>query len=661
MAKYKKLRNVRPKAFAGESLVAAGISAAATLTSAGINAAAQGKAAKEQANALQRQAEMQAKSMQEINDNNTALQEKQINFQASENERNRKIQQDIQTTLQMQQGALNEVDRLNSAKIQLKKGGKVKPHHTFLKGRYGNLPFKVIDGGGVQHIGITPEGYDLYEIYGNDHEHYHKTQGGKNKTGVGIKFAGGRVVEGEGNQNTNQGELMLVTPNDAKFISKHSIKGFNPTKAVLNGMDPNDAFAYQEIIKGKYKNNTPIGRNKAKYGWEPIRPNDPSRPLYRYNTNQNPWFDLYINQSIPTNNRIDTSNLNKILTTGTEVKPITPDWKDNFKSSNPLFTGKYTPTIGGNIMNDNITKSTNSNNTWNKFKNHVSENAGAYISGGANILGAAINNIGVSAAKRQLIKGYRNAGNILADAYDNLKTIDENLINKDDFKAAHSMAAVRSANVNINPEIGLVDRSTQRRLSAINKNTTSSAAALSRLNKAEVDAYDMRSKIYGDANRIAENIRQQNAQTLTQVSDDNATRDTQANQAYMNAKLNLAQYNNDIVNERIAGKAQALADMETNIAGAKANARQTNWAGYASAINATGQGIMNQMNVNAQNRYNYNLASVNASIPNQIASWENEELHIIPSKEKLDYIITNYPEFKDRAIKLLNKYYGNKQ
>lgn len=635
MAKYKKLRNVRPKAFAGESLVAAGISAAATLTSAGINAAAQDKAAKEQANALQRQAEMQAKSMQEINDNNTALQEKQINFQASENERNRKIQQDIQTTLQMQQGALNEADRLNSAKIQLKKGGKVRPHHTLLKGRYGNLPFKVIDGGGVQHIGVTPEGYDLYEIYGNDHDHYHKTRGGKNKTGVGIKFAGGKVVEGEGNQNTNQGELMLVTHNDAKFISKHSIKGFNPTKAVLNGMDPNDAFAYQEMIKGKYKNNTPIGRNKAKYGliWDDV--------LTGYNGGITPI------------NNFENNNIYKQL------------WKDDFKASNPLFTGKYTPTIGGKIMNDNIASSTNSNtsisnNIWNKFKNHVSDNAGAYISGGANILGAAINNIGVSAAKRQLIKGYEKAGNILANAYDNLKTIDENLINKDDFKAAHSMAAVRSANVNTNPEIGLVDRSTQRRLSAINKNTTSSAAALSRLNKAEVDAYDMRSKIYGDANRIAENIRQQNAQTLTQVSDANATRDTQANQAYMQAKLNLAQYNNDIVNERIAGKAQALADMETNIAGAKANARQTNWAGYANAINTTGQGIMNQMNVNAQNRYNYNLASTNASIPNKITSWLSGNKYITPpTKESLDAIASvldkTTPEYNN-LLKVYEKY-----
>ena len=263
MKKYKKLRNIRPKAVLGESLAAAGISAAATLTAAGINAAAQNKAAKQQADAVQRQAEMQARSMQEINDNNTALQEKQINFQASENERNRKIQQDIQMTLQMQQGALNEADRLNSAKIQLKKGGRIRPHNAFLWGSNSNLPFKVIDGGGVQHIGITPEGYDLYEIYGNDHNHYHKAQGGKNKTGVGIKFAGGKVVEGEGNQNSNQGELMLVTPNDAKFISKHSIKGFNPAKAVLNGMNPNDAFVYQELIKGKVDSSSPLRKKQA--------------------------------------------------------------------------------------------------------------------------------------------------------------------------------------------------------------------------------------------------------------------------------------------------------------------------------------------------------------------------------------------------------------
>jgi hypothetical protein len=111
------------------------------------------------------------------------------------------------------------------------------------------MPFVVTDGGTVIPIGRTPEGYDMYEIVGNDHEHYHKARGGKNKTGVGIKFADGNVIEGEGNQNTNQGEIMVNTPNNAYFISKHSIAGFNPAKMTLGGMHPLQAYAIQEQLK----------------------------------------------------------------------------------------------------------------------------------------------------------------------------------------------------------------------------------------------------------------------------------------------------------------------------------------------------------------------------------------------------------------------------
>lgn len=588
MKKYKKLRNIRPKAVLGESL-AAGISAAATLTAAGINAAAQNKAAKQQADAVQRQAEIQARSMQEINDNNTALQEKQIEFQAGENERNRKIQQDIQMTLQMQQGALNEADRLDSSKIQLKRGGRIKPHNSFLWGSNGNLPFKVIDGGGVQHIAVTPEGYDLYEIYGNDHDHYHKTQGGKNKTGVGIKFAGGKVVEGEGNQNSNQGELMLVTPNDAKFISKHSIKGFNPTKAVLNGMNPSDAFIYQELIKGKANNSSPLRKKQALGG------------------GYFPYLDKW---AISNNNIKNTSNNN------------------NNNSNN-------------NNDNNTSTTSTTSNNF--NFKNHISDNAGAYISAGANLLGAGISNIGNRIAASKVNNAYTNAANRLSNAYDNLKTIDENLINRDNYQASHSMAAVRSAYVNVNPEIGLVDRANQRRLSAINKNTTSSAAALSRLNKAEVDAYDMRSKIYGEANRIAENIRQQNAQTLTNVSDANANRDAQANQAYLQSKLALLQYNNDIANERITGKAQAQADAIIGRANTLASTNQTNATNLANAINMAGKGFTDIMNLERAYKQNLEMARYGWSIDsrvnqalttNDINELNNLKLMLEDSKDK---------------------------
>lgn len=131
------------------------------------------------------------------------------------------------------------------------------------------MPFIVTDGGNAIPLGTTPEGYNLYEVRGNDHEHYHKAQGGKNKTGVGFHFADGSIVEGEGNQNTNQGEYLLTTPTNAAFISKHSIDGFNPVKAVNAGMNPMQAFLLQEQIKrangisddGKGNSNPPVKKN----------------------------------------------------------------------------------------------------------------------------------------------------------------------------------------------------------------------------------------------------------------------------------------------------------------------------------------------------------------------------------------------------------------
>lgn len=627
MKKYKKFRNIRAKAPFGGA-IGAGISAAATLTAAGINAAAQNKAAKQQADAIKRQTDMQIRSMQEINNNNNRLQEQQIEFQTAENERNRKIQQDIQMTLQMQQGALNEADRLNSAKIQLKKGGRIKPHNSFLWGSNGNLPFKVIDGGGVQHIAVTPEGYDLYEIYGNDHDHYHKTQGGKNKTGVGIKFAGGKVVEGEGNQNSNQGELMLVTPNDAKFISKHSIKGFNPTKAVLNGMNPSDAFIYQELIKGKANNSSPLRKKQALGG------------------GYFPYLDKWAISNATTNNQL-FPYLDKWAISNNNIKNTSNNNNNNSNNNND---------------NNTSTTSTTSNNF--DFKNHISDNAGAYISAGANLLGAGISNIGNRIAASKLNNAYTNAANRLSNAYDNLKTIDENLINRDNYQAPHSMAAVRSAYVNVNPEIGLVDRANQRRLSAINKNTTSSAAALSRLNKAEVDAYDMRSKIYGEANRIAENIRQQNAQTLTNVSDANANRDAQANQAYLQSKLALLQYNNDIANERITGKAQAQADAIMGRANTLASINQTNATNLANAISNIGKNIYDTKNMLDKRKFDFNSLLLGASDSNKLLLAANNPGDLT-YKSMLESMLVNYQNAKpgttqystlEQIKNLLNQY-----
>ena len=262
-----KLRNKRPKALFGE-VAAAGIQAAATLAAANIQARQMASSAKEQAKAQIQGAHMQAKSIEQTNQNNNNLQQESQQFIASENEANRQLQRDWQMNMQLAQGMLTSEDRRAESRIQVKKGGKVRRSNKGLRDasfplRAGNLPFQVTDGGGVIPIGTTPEGYDLYEIIGNDHEHYHKTKGGKRKSGVGIKFGNGQIVEGEGNQNSSQGEYLLTTPDAGFFISKHSVNGFNPAEAVNAGMSPIAAYQLQEANKN---GSSPVGRMYAKAG-----------------------------------------------------------------------------------------------------------------------------------------------------------------------------------------------------------------------------------------------------------------------------------------------------------------------------------------------------------------------------------------------------------
>lgn len=266
----------RPKAIFG---VDGAITAAATLAAAGMTTAATLKAANQQSKAVESSARTQAEAIKAQTANNTDLQKESINFQRQINQENRQQQQDIQTTLQLMAGQQNMNDRLKATQEVAKYGGRPKRKKLSKISSdipsYGGarIPFRVTDGGGVIPIQTDDAGYGLYELYGNDHDHYHKTSGGKYKSGVGIKFADGSAIEGEGNQNSNQGELLYVTPYDNMFISKHNIKGFNPTKAVQEGMHPQDAFDAQQQIKAIYginddgsKTNKSSYKQVAKYG-----------------------------------------------------------------------------------------------------------------------------------------------------------------------------------------------------------------------------------------------------------------------------------------------------------------------------------------------------------------------------------------------------------
>lgn len=550
--------NSRPKALFGSQeaaiLGAAAINVAGQMTAAGINSKAAKDAARQQAQATISAATKQANALKDQTNKSKELQERSIEFTKEQNAENRELQKDIQLNLQMLTGQQNMNDRLEASKIQVRNGGRMSmkaingQDGTFLRGSYSptNMPFVVTDGGGVVPIGVTPEGFDMYEIKGNDHEHYHKTKSGKHKTGVGLKFANGKTIEGEGNQNGNQGEYVLVTPTDAMFISRHSIKGFNPAKAVNNGMNPLEAFIIQEQIKNANGISDSGKTDKRMIGG------------LTYDISQVP--DLSRDGMAP-------------IATGVAYGSINNMYDKEAKAKNGTSVRKRLA-CGGRHKADS--------GGWTDW-------AGAGMNALGNLGGAWIMSNANNKAARTMSNANTQAAGILANAYRQMRGIDLSNIRREDYAAAHAMPAIRAAIVNTNTQRTAQDRTLQRRLTNSKRYSMSGAAAQDRMTLAETEYNDNINRIESEADKIRESIKQENAQRITQAANENANRDTQSNSTYANAYLNALQYNNNIENQKIAGIGQANADAISQNGIAYAQAQQTNGNIFGSSIANTGQ------------------------------------------------------------------------
>ena len=534
------------------------IMAAATMAAAGMTTAATKAAAESQAKAIIESAKTQAQSIKEQTANNNNLQKESIDFTRQQNQENRQQQQDIQTTLQMLAGQENINDRMERNKIQVKLGGKPK-YRNMSQLFYGGAQFQVTDGGGVIPISITPDGYGLYELYGNDHEHYHKTSGGKNKTGVGIKFNDGSVVEGEGNQNTNQGELLYVTPQDAMFISKHSIDGFNPTQAVKNGVHPVQAFNIQETLKA-IKGLKDDG-SKAKCG----KCKSLKRLMGGFNS------------------MIEQVNMTQNPSNGTGPVSAGIIYGVNNMATSPVESKRETE-IARNGKRITLKRCSRSKAKWGDY-------AGATYNAAGNLLGAGISTWGNMYASDKLGKAYRQAGDILADAYSQMHGVDMSELSREDFEAPHTLAVVRSANTNINPQLERIRRNSASEHREINRGTMSSAARQQRLAATNDRMFQRMEEQYAYKANADEQIKQGNAERITQTAATNADRDAQANRDYANQRLSLLQYNNSIENAKIAGMAQARADALTQSSLANAQGLQASMSSIGSGLTASAQGF----------------------------------------------------------------------
>ena len=584
------------------------VMAAATLAAAGITAGATALAAKSQSKAIVDSAKTQAQSIKDQTINSNNLQKEQLAFTRSQNQENRQQQQDIQTTLQLMAGQENMNDRMEKNKMQVKLGGKPK-RRSITAPFYGGGKFQVTDGGGVIPLSVTPEGYGLYELYGNDHDHYHKTSSGKNKTGVGIKFNDGSVVEGEGNQNTNQGELLYVTPNDAMFISKHSIDGFNPTQAVMNGVHPIQAFIIQEMLKARKGLND--DGSKAKCGKRrslKCMLGGPTQNLEQVNMTQNP------------NN--GTASVAGGVIYGINNKTASPVEKLQYNNAIAKRGGRIHLKCGGRKKA-----------AWGDY-------AGATYNAAGNVLGAGISTWGNMWAANQLGKAYREAGGILADAYSQMHGIDMSELKMEDYAAPHTLAVIRdSNNISYDPQRERIRRNIASERREINRGTLSSAARQQRLSASNDRMFQRMSEIDATENNAKEAIRQGNAERITQTAQANADRDVQARKDYANQRLSLLQYNNNIENAKIAGMAQARADALTQSSTAHAQGLQSSMSAIGSGLTASAQGFSSTANGLRTDRVNRENILIGAD-----------------SRNKTDYLIgnTETPGNRQQAYNLWN-------
>ena len=589
------------------------VMAAATLAAAGITAGATALAAKSQSKAIVDSAKTQAQSIKDQTTNSNNLQKEQLAFTRSQNQENRQQQQDIQTTLQLMAGQENMNDRMEKNKMQVKLGGKPK-RRSITAPFYGGGKFQVTDGGGVIPLSVTPEGYGLYELYGNDHDHYHKTSSGKNKTGVGIKFNDGSVVEGEGNQNTNQGELLYVTPNDAMFISKHSIDGFNPTQAVMNGVHPIQAFVIQEMLKARKGLND--DGSKAKCGKRRSLKHmlgGPTQNLEQVNMTQNP------------NN--GTASVAGGVIYGINNKTASPVEELQYNNAIAKRGGRIHLKCGGRK------KAAWGDYTWKDY-------AGATYNAAGNVLGAGISTWGNMWAANRLGKAYREAGGILADAYSQMHGIDMSELKMEDYAAPHTLAVIRdSNNISYDPQRERIRRNIASERREINRGTLSSAARQQRLSASNDRMLQRMSEIDATENNAKEAIRQGNAERITQTAQANADRDVQARKDYANQRLSLLQYNNNIENAKIAGMAQARADALTQSSMAHAQGLQSSMSAIGSGLTASAQGFSSTANGLRKERVDKENILIGAD-----------------SRNKTDYLIgnTETPGNKQQAYNLWN-------
>ena len=270
-------------------------------------------------------------------------------------------------------------------------------------------------------------------------------------------------------------------------------------------------------------------------------------------------------------------------------------------STKPSFFSKITGGVGRGLSSAGRWIG----NTASKVGNWMAKNAeitGAGINALGNIGGAWITAAANRNAARTLADAYSQGADIMANAYRNMQTIDMDSIRKEDYAAAHMMPVLQAPVSFAASNIAGVDRKLQRRLRNAGRYSASSAAAQERMANADIEAQDEKNRIYSADQQQMQQIRQANAERVSEAAKINAMLDTQANQQYGQDYLKLLQYNNDIENTKILGAAGATSEGAINGASAISQGQTAGAQAWATALGNTGLTFSNTLSSMAKRK-----------------------------------------------------------
>ena len=313
---------------------------------------------------------------------------------------------------------------------------------------------------------------------------------------------------------------------------------------------------------------------------------------------------------------------------GTNFNPAREILEGNMTPNETFDTQENIKRVKG-ITDDGSTRKAKWGQEWWNGLNDIEKGniANSQWNLGANILGAGINTFGNWLGSRISRRGYENARDALIAGYNQMKGIDLNTVDINNYKPGYAFAALQAPVVDTGAQTTSAERQLQSALKDINIGTQSSAARLNRGLRARATYHDLISQINSEADKIKQNINQENANRTTEISKYNAGLLAQGYQQYLQDRLGLLKYNNEIENDKLAGIAQAKADAFTNIAGVRANTAQANAASWAGALTSGIGGIGSALATNAKmshelemgmygwddnNLYNYYMRNPNA-------------------------------------------------